>query len=66
MYDRAMRVGDLVTKRNAKKCVGLGVVVEVRQGSDGDNAAVVRWGGLRGFFQYSIDQLRSRLLTARQ
>ena len=54
-----MRVGDLVTKRNTKKCVGLGVVVEVRQGSDGDNAAVVRWGGLRGFFQYRASDLEN-------
>ena len=54
-----MRVGDLVTKRNTKKSVGLGVVVEVRQGSDGDNAAVVRWGGLRGVFQYKTSDLES-------
>jgi|ETNvirenome_6_85_1030632.scaffolds.fasta_scaffold27762_7 hypothetical protein len=54
-----MRVGDLVTKRNAKKCVGLGVVVEVRQGSDGENAAVVRWGGMRGTFQYKTNNLES-------
>ena len=54
-----MRVGDLVTKRNTKKSVGLGVVVEVRQANDGGEAAVVKWGEVCGFFQYRTIDLRS-------
>ena len=54
-----MRVGELVRKRNEKKSVGIGVIVELSTRQDGEQIAVVKWNEVHGIFQYKVSDLES-------
>jgi hypothetical protein len=54
-----MRVGELVRKRNEKKSVGVGVIIELSTRTDGAEIASVKWNEVHGVFQYKISDLES-------
>ena len=57
--DSKMRVGEFVKKRNEKKSVGIGVIVELSTRQDGEQIAVVKWNEVHGIFQYKVSDLES-------
>tara|TARA_B100000287_G_scaffold387473_1_gene396093 strand:+ start:239 stop:409 length:171 start_codon:yes stop_codon:yes gene_type:complete len=54
-----MRIGEFVKKRNEKKSVGIGVIVELSTRQDGEQIAVVKWNEVHGIFQYKVSDLES-------
>ena len=54
-----MRIGEFVKKRNEKKSVGVGVIVELSTRQDGEQVALVKWNEVHGTFRYKTSDLES-------